>query len=471
MRAHPLLAAVVFLISPWGRTLATPARVPALDATDGFPDQGPPGRRLAALQIPRNGRIICGGAEAEILLATKIATSPMPADCSSRVEMCYCSPPKLDDREGIIYVLRDAAGRPIGVEQCPLYSPFSGLPYPGKPGTATIDQLRMVSKKKLRPWLDNETPPPTSTCFELPEEIAADTTHTLVLSSTNARGSIVELVPSRTIKPPKVPPLAPVNFWIPREWHQDGDALRFEPLSNPEGLVFLWHLEKSGGDHLFGPRFSRAPTLPTKGYYRNPSLDENGRYVLVVSAVNLLGQTSEPVRIPFTVDLIPASLGFRSRGKAPNETPKLTHGTSIPDEPVVFDTANKRTWQGCIAGRSGKDCKTVVNLKNCLRGDENGAAFTWAQARSYCEGLTWGGKNDWYLPDRNQLAGLLDDNEANPSDPNIDLQLFPSTPASRFWSSTGAADQVWILNFAYGYRDAYLSKSHATYVRCVRDGL
>ena len=85
-------------------------------------------------------------------------------------------------------------------------------------------------------------------------------------------------------------------------------------------------------------------------------------------------------------------------------------------EKVVFDSSTNLIWQ-----------KEYAENK------------TWKEALSYCENLEYAGKNDWRLPNKNELMTLLDlSKEEEP------FSSFPDMPADGFWSST-----------AYDYYDSY----------------
>ena len=93
---------------------------------------------------------------------------------------------------------------------------------------------------------------------------------------------------------------------------------------------------------------------------------------------------------------------------------------------------------------------------------------TWAEALSYCKSLNdenYAGFDDWRLPNKNELASLLnlDKNTAPYSN-------FPDTPSEYFWSSSTRIDntiEAWLVNFYNGYV-YYIIKSNNYYVRCVR---
>jgi hypothetical protein len=61
---------------------------------------------------------------------------------------------------------------------------------------------------------------------------------------------------------------------------------------------------------------------------------------------------------------------------------------SVADEPVVVDNATGLTWQGCPAGYRDPNCTTA----------DGGRFPYWNQALRTCTNLSWGGYDDWRLP-------------------------------------------------------------------------
>lgn len=100
------------------------------------------------------------------------------------------------------------------------------------------------------------------------------------------------------------------------------------------------------------------------------------------------------------------------------------------EEPVVVDLVTGLHWQGCVAGRSGEACETGTLEQ-----------FTWDAALAYCDGLSWGGQDDWYLPDAYELLSIVDFAKGSPSNNGIALDetLFPN-PSSQVWTSHYATD-------------------------------
>ena len=75
------------------------------------------------------------------------------------------------------------------------------------------------------------------------------------------------------------------------------------------------------------------------------------------------------------------------------------------------------------------------------------------------------GCNDWRLPTKEELQGILTSNGS----PRIDTTWFPNTSASDYWSSSpymGNSDYAWGVGFGNGY--VYGNIRYYYYVRLVR---
>ena len=79
------------------------------------------------------------------------------------------------------------------------------------------------------------------------------------------------------------------------------------------------------------------------------------------------------------------------------ETPRLGLICAVADECVYLDSTigETLTWQGCSAGQMGESCIGEVEKKSH------------PDAVTYCEGLTWGGFDDWVLPNIDELRSLI----------------------------------------------------------------
>jgi hypothetical protein len=125
---------------------------------------------------------------------------------------------------------------------------------------------------------------------------------------------------------------------------------------------------------------------------------------------------------------------------------------------VVIDRQTGLGWQGCTRGQAGISCSGTATTS------------TLPQALTYCEGLSWGGYDDWRLPSRNELQSIVDYNSVSPS---IDTDVFPLAPSGYFWSSSSRADSldsVWVFDFDAGGMGSDQT-SNVYWVRCVRSGL
>ena len=123
-----------------------------------------------------------------------------------------------------------------------------------------------------------------------------------------------------------------------------------------------------------------------------------------------------------------------------NELPTSTFSTlTINGDVIVTDTKSGLVWQ-----------KTYETGKK------------WQQALDYCENLTYAGYDDWRLPNKNELASLVNYEKYDPASdfPNISSNNFCSS------SSTGSS-YAYSVSFAYGHVDNH-SKTSNCYVRCVR---
>ena len=101
--------------------------------------------------------------------------------------------------------------------------------------------------------------------------------------------------------------------------------------------------------------------------------------------------------------------------------------------------------------------------------DAIGSTMTWANAVTYCDGLTLDGKDDWRLPSIEELVSITDKSKVNPS---INETYFKSVTSNYYWSSTTLASDsslAWGVYFNYGY-DGWYNKTSSYYVRCVRSG-
>ncbi|GIA23025.1 putative Fimh-like protein [Vibrio cholerae] len=116
-------------------------------------------------------------------------------------------------------------------------------------------------------------------------------------------------------------------------------------------------------------------------------------------------------------------------------------------------------WQRCSLGQSwdGTDCTGTATT------------LTWQQALAAGAQNTLGGFSDWRLPNKNELASIV---EYRCFGPAINSQAFPNTPSAWYWSSSPNAynsDFAWDVYFHDG-RVYYSNKDANYHVRLVRAG-
>ena len=93
------------------------------------------------------------------------------------------------------------------------------------------------------------------------------------------------------------------------------------------------------------------------------------------------------------------------------------------------------------------------------------ASRTWAEALSYCEEVSTADKFDWRLPNRNELASLINYEKENGA-----MSDFPGIAEKGFWTSTStvAGNEAWTVDFASGAIEAE-NKTSTKYIICVRN--
>ena len=117
------------------------------------------------------------------------------------------------------------------------------------------------------------------------------------------------------------------------------------------------------------------------------------------------------------------------------------NSATVNGDVIVTDTETGLVWQ-----------KTYVSGK------------TWQEALSYCESLTYAGYSDWRLPNKNELASLVNYEKYNPASD------FPDMPSNYFWSSStyvNLTNRAWFVNFGSGGVFNYIKTNNSS-VRCVR---
>lgn len=130
---------------------------------------------------------------------------------------------------------------------------------------------------------------------------------------------------------------------------------------------------------------------------------------------------------------------------------------------LLFSSAG--AWAGYVNNRDGSVTDDVRGL--VWQRADDGRKRTWEGALAYCRDLDLAKHKDWRLPNKRELAGLVDLSRGDPSiDPAFKCQ------SSYYWSSTPNEefpDGAWYVGF-YDGGAYWFSRSRTWYVRCVRGG-
>lgn len=157
-------------------------------------------------------------------------------------------------------------------------------------------------------------------------------------------------------------------------------------------------------------------------------------------------------------------------GNIAQDAPNSRYNTGT--DGVVTDTQTGLMWMKCSVGYASDGAGL-----GCA--DDGVAAtattYSWTQALAVVDVVNSDpdgrgqGHDDWRLPNRNELASLV---ERSCHSPAINEAAFPDTPNSSYWSASPDQSDVtraWFVEFQHG-NVAVLPKSWARYVRLVRAG-
>ena len=149
--------------------------------------------------------------------------------------------------------------------------------------------------------------------------------------------------------------------------------------------------------------------------------------------------------------------GGNENGFVPASTP--SEDFVAQDDGTVLHRPSRRVWQRCALGQSwdGTTCTGAPDL------------LSWSAALAAAESHVQAGEDDWRVPNRNELAAILEDRCFSPS---INVAAFPAAPVDVYWTSSPVTDgieQAWRIDFADGrIEPASTGALHA--VRLVRGG-
>lgn len=152
------------------------------------------------------------------------------------------------------------------------------------------------------------------------------------------------------------------------------------------------------------------------------------------------------VMLPYVLlSLLAVSGSVLADGKCINENTAIPFSTPSSDFTVHGDgtvTHNPTglMWMQCSLGQSWDD--------NSCTGSP--ITLNWQNALQAAEGHSFGGYSDWRLPNKNELASIL---ELRCWHPSINGAIFPNMQWGWFWSSSPHAyysNYAWYVHFGSG---------------------
>lgn len=131
---------------------------------------------------------------------------------------------------------------------------------------------------------------------------------------------------------------------------------------------------------------------------------------------------------------------------------------------TITDNCTGLMWKRCSEGQTYN-----AETGNC---DDSASTYTWENALTQCEGLTFpsGSYSDWRMPNIKELLSIVN-YEASGSEPAINTTYFPSTVSDYYWSSTSrfnVRNLVWLFGFSIWRNTVVDDKSSSHYLYCVR---
>lgn len=131
----------------------------------------------------------------------------------------------------------------------------------------------------------------------------------------------------------------------------------------------------------------------------------------------------------------------------------------VSEDGTVIDTSRGLMWKQCVEGRTGE---------NCASGSETTFA-NWGAALDHAYSHVFAGYSDWRLPTVKELRSLVEPCRSNPA---INVDIFPATPAAVIMTSSPTAAAAgagfWMVHFDAGNAQTR-SRTNDGVVRLVRD--
>lgn len=126
---------------------------------------------------------------------------------------------------------------------------------------------------------------------------------------------------------------------------------------------------------------------------------------------------------------------------------------------IVTDNNTQLQWQRTLP----------TSYSGCTKGNPVGTQCSWQESINYCDGLNYGGYEDWRSPNIKEINSLA--YFGMNGGPSINSFFFPDTPLGYFWSSSQYStdsNRAWyIFSFANSQINI-IEKTQGRFVRCVR---
>jgi len=137
---------------------------------------------------------------------------------------------------------------------------------------------------------------------------------------------------------------------------------------------------------------------------------------------------------------------------------------------MSFTIYNGVDWGGTATSSVTVDNRTGLMWLTNPGDAARGGTYTWLNALSACEGLTYSGFSDWRLPNVRELISIVD--YGTTTAPSINTTAFPATASNYYWTST-----TYVPSTTYAWYVAFnpnvmgnLGKTNSACIRCVRAG-
>lgn len=125
------------------------------------------------------------------------------------------------------------------------------------------------------------------------------------------------------------------------------------------------------------------------------------------------------------------------------------------------ESANPLETYQCFDGVTVSDIQSGLTWQK----SDDGVRRTWVESRIYCQDLILAGFNDWRLPNKEELFGLILKDHGSPT-----INEVFNCRKSEYWSGTGSIFKAaWYVDFRYGLLKVYHTDYPRFLVRCVRE--